>query len=100
MALQINSTDNAKIKLHPSGDELASVYGKYFFKIFDGYGVCNGGVYENATTAAQEQPLPTNVKIRQILIKVDEGQTDALSLHTKLKTYYEGLGYSVSILDI
>ena len=100
MALQINSTDNAKIKLHPSGDELASVYGKYSYKIFDGYGVCNGGIYENATTAAQEQPLATKLKARQILIKVDEGQTDALSLHTKLKEYYEGLGYTVSILDI
>ena len=100
MALQINSTDNAKVKIYSTGEELASVYGKYSFKVFEGYAVCNGGVYENATTAAQEQPLPTNIKIRQILIAVENGQTDTLSLHTKLKEYYEGLGYTVSILDI
>jgi hypothetical protein len=49
---------------------------------------------------AQELPLPTNIKIRQIMIKVEDGFTDTLSLHTKLKEYYEGLGYTVSILDI
>jgi hypothetical protein len=100
MALQINSTDNFKIKIYPTGEELASVYGKYSFKVFQGYAVCNGAIYENATTSSQELPLPTNIKIRQIMIKVEDGQTDTLSLHTKLKEYYEGLGYTVSILDI
>ena len=99
MALQINSTNNAKVKIYPTGEELASVYGKHSFKVFQGYAVCNGAIYENATTASQELPLPTNIKIRQIMIKVEDGFTDTLSLHTKLKEYYEDLGYAVSILD-
>jgi hypothetical protein len=58
MALQINSTDNAKIKIYPTGEELASVYGKYSFKVFQGYAVCNGAIYENATTACSRTTTP------------------------------------------
>jgi len=96
MILQINSSDNTKITMYPTGEELSSVYGKYSFKLFSGGAMCNGGVH---ATPTQEQPLPTNIRVRQIVIAVENGQTDDLALYTKLKEYYEGLGYTVSILD-
>jgi len=105
MALQINSTEQSPLFVSNTDIPLSSIYVRFKFIIHpSGKGViCNGIIYQNKSKYQSGSPVGANILTREIPVPIDVSggeQADLSTIHTKLKTHYEGLGYTVSILDI
>lgn len=105
MALQINSTEQSPLFVSNTDIPLSSIYVRFKFTILpSGKGVvCNGIIYQNKSKFESKSPVGANIFTREIPIPIDVSageQPDLSTIHNKLKTHYENLGYTVSILDI
>jgi predicted lipase len=103
MAITISSNESSKITLKGTNVELNSIYARVSFESPSTGDIIVYKItpYLDKTFYTSNSQVYTNLDITSKVINLQEGETQSvLTAHNYAKTYYEGLGYTVNIVDL
>lgn len=106
MGLQLTATESAKLTVEGTSQELSSAYARLNGTMsLDGSSI-NANIFfyeQKANYTAGEKHITLKDLDRKKKVELDvaagEQQTIA-TLHDKLKAHFEGLGYTVQVVDL
>jgi hypothetical protein len=103
MALVITATELIKIKIIGTAIELPNIYGRVSFEANPAGTHINYKItpFVDKTFSQTGSPISIDLDITPKTIQLQTGEEQNLTVaHNYAKSYYEGLGYTVNIVDL